>query len=216
MEASRRPIALVVALAVGILIGLLIGAFGQGEPDREKEQEVARQPAQTDGAGGDSGQGVRSPDGAAVAAREHVLLSATDVIRDREAFIAAMQSAAAPTWADEARKQAVEGHAFLTDRYGADVDVTAAVMRYKVLEYSPDAASVKLWLVSVASGSEQERVDEAWGTALVQLSWIDGRWRVADVSNSNGPSPVDLPTGETVETAESLMRELHEVPVATP
>lgn len=213
MNLPRGPIAVVVALVVGILMGLLVGVLTQGEPDTRRNEAVSHPSGEEDTA---DEHLRRSGEGAALAARKYVLISASDVIRDRESFVAAMERAAAPSWAEEARKQAIDGHTFLTDRYGTDVDITAAVMRYKVLNHSPEAATVKLWVVSVASGSEQERVDEAWGTAVVQLSWIAGGWRVSDVSNSNGPAPVDLPGGEAADTAGLLMRELNEVPIATP
>lgn len=194
---------LVVALLVGIVLGFLLDKPDDGNRAAEPSESAT-------GPGGEDPEEARTEEGAVEAARAFALVSTTDVIRDEAEFIAAMESLSAPEWEADARRQAIEGHGFLVDRYGDDVDVSGAVIRYKVLDFSDTQAQVKLWLVSIASGSSRPSVDEVWGTAVVDLEWIDDAWLVSDAENSTGPAPVDLPTSTPRESAKALMEELSE------
>ena len=104
----------------------------------------------------------------------------------------------------------MSGYEFLADRYGDDVDVSASVLRYELIDFSSTRARVKLWIVSLATGFKRPIVDEVWGTSVVDLAWVDDDWRVSNAENATGPAPVDLPTGPSNESAKSLMEKLDE------
>ena len=198
---------------VGILIGTLLGFVlddGNGEPPAQERTPSAAGPGPSTEANGVPVGYARTEEGALAAARGFALLSASDVIRDKAAYVRAMQTIAAPDWSDHAKDLALNGYEFLIDRYGPDVDVSAAVLRYDIVDFSPTQAEIELWVVSVAAGSLRPTVDEVWGTALVELAWVDGDWRVSGAENTTGPAPVDLPTTSSEESAATLMEELDE------
>lgn len=200
--------ALVVGLLVGVLLGFVLDKGTAALPETPNHSVAGPGPmAEENGVPVGYAQ---TEEGALAAARGFALLSTSDVIRDRDAYVRAMETIAAPDWLDEAKQQAVNGYEFLVDRYGDDVDVSGAVLRYDILDFSPTKAEVKLWVVSVAAGSLRATVDEVWGTATVELVWADGDWRVNGAENTTGPAPVDLPTTSSKESAASLMEELDE------
>jgi hypothetical protein len=203
----------VAGFIVGALIGILLGFVlddGNGESSPQDPGASVAGPGPSTEANGVPLGYAHTEEGALAAARGFALLTASDVIRDKDAYVKAMRTIAAPDWLEDAEDQAVNGYEFLVDRYGEDVDVSAAVLRYDIVDFSPTQAEIKFWVVSVAAGSLRSTVDEVWGTAIVELAWVDGDWRVSGAENTTGPAPVDLPTSSSRESAASLMEELDE------
>lgn len=209
---SRAAIAigtLILGLVVGILIGFVL--------DKDQSSgDGARTPAPSAVGPGPSREvaGVpvgyaRTEEGATAAATNFSLLASGDQLLDLDALTNAMETLAAPDWKNEAQSQARSGYKFIVDRYGDDAEVTAAVVRYDVASYTPDRAVVRLWTVSVASGSKRTNVDEVWGILTVHLVWTGGDWRVEGSDSTSGPAPVDLPTGTSTESAKTVMEEFH-------
>lgn len=202
----------VLALIVGVFVGFLLDDE-EGAPSATPAPEPteATEPGPTGELNGVPVGYSQTEDGALAAAQAFALVSTTDVIRDQNAYVEAMKTLAAPEWEAEARQQAINGYEFLTERYGSDVDVSGAVIRYKILNYAETEARIKLWLVSIASGSNRPNVDEIWGTAVVDLTWLEGDWRVSRAENFTGPAPVDLPASSPRDSAKALMEELSEL-----
>lgn len=210
---SRRDLVLAVSVFVlGGVLGFLLGSFDAQDETHQPPTDSAK--VESDASAkegvGASASASQSEEGAVSAARSFALLTSTPLLSSRDEFIAAMRNAASAQWEDAAERQAINGHEFLVERYGSDVDVSAAPIRFDLLSYSPSEATVRFWIVSVVTGSKRETVDEAWGTATVELIWIDGEWRVSGTENSNGPTPLDLPSTSNGETARSHMEEFSE------
>jgi hypothetical protein len=212
MESRGRVSVIVGTLVVGLVIGILLGFIF----DKGTQVSPEAQPPATTGSGPfgeENGVPVgyaRTEEGAVAAATNFSLLAADDDLLEVDALALAMETLAAPNWKAEARAQAVNGNEFVVDRYGTDADLTGAVLRYEVVEYSSDRAVVRLWTVSVVSGSNRPNVEEVWGTVTVNLVWVDGDWRVEGNESAPGPAPVDLPAGEPEQSASSLMEDFHE------
>ncbi|MGH2730743.1 MAG: hypothetical protein ACRDJI_09090, partial [Actinomycetota bacterium] len=107
-----------------LLFGFAIGVFvGFGLDDTgEKSSPKTPVPSVTGAGPTREVNGVpvgyaRTEEGAVAAARGFALLTATDLIRDRDAFVEAMETTAAPGWVEDARRQAVNGYEFLVGRY---------------------------------------------------------------------------------------------------
>lgn len=213
-EAQRRGFTLFAVLVIGVATGILVSFLL--ETDHKDSSAPSTTPGQVGGPGStDELNGVpvgyaQTEEGAVAAATNFGLVSTNDALWSRDAFIRAMESIAAPGWRDEARRQAENGYEFITQRYGPDADVSGAALRYDVLDFSSEHAVVKLWVLSVISGSKSPTVDEVWGTTIVRLIWIDGDWRVEETTNDTGPAPVDLPGQSPEESANALMKELRE------
>lgn len=199
------------ALVVGVFVGFLLDSDESATSPPPTGENAVTGPGPHDEVNGVPVGYARTEEGALVAAQQYALISASDLIRDRDEYILALETVASSDWEVKARTQAINGFKFFRERYGPDVDVTATVVRNSVLQYSADVALVKLWTVSLATGSERGTVDEVWGTSEIRLVWADDDWRINDVTNQSGPAPVDLPLGENEETAQELMETLDEV-----
>ena len=214
IEARRLGIMITGALLVGIVVGAVIGASQRDSADENAPQTSAPQQIEDPGPS-DELNGVpigyaRTEEGAVAAAANFTLLTAKDSLLDRDALVLAMETLAAPTWITEARAQARNGFDFITNRYGNDANVTGAVLRYDIADFSTDQATVKLWAVSVASGSKQRNVDELWSILTVDLQWVKNDWRVTGNESEPGPGPVDLPGAPPQQSAHEVMEDFVE------
>jgi hypothetical protein len=213
MESRGRVGGVVVgALVVGVLIGIVLGfIFDKGAQESPQAQPpTATGPGPTAEENGVPVGYSRTEEGAVAAATNFNLLAGRDELLDLDAMTTAMQTLAAPSWKDEAGRQAESGYEYIVDTYGDDADVSAAVVRYDLVNFTTDRASVRLWTVSLASGSRRPNVEEVWAIVTVDLIWVDDDWRVEDLESSVGPAPVDLPSGQPAENATTLMEEFDE------
>lgn len=200
------------ALALGILIGVWIGFVldkGNAPPPATADAPVVGPGPASEENGVPVGY-AHTEQGAVAAATNFSLLTTRDDLLDIDALTTAMETLAAPEWKVEAATQATNGYEFIVDRYGDDADLSGSVLRYDVVDYSEDRAVIKLWTVSVASGSKRPNVEEAWGTLTISLVWTNGDWHVEGNESTPGPAPIDLPAGQPEQSANSLMEEFHE------
>lgn len=216
-DSKMRVGALIGTLVVGATAGYLIGLAMGGGPS---EKAPSDPPSAVVGPGPTSEENgvpvgyARTREGAVAAASNFALLTASDELFDSRALISAMKTLAAPEWQGQAEQQARNGYEFIKERYGDGADVSGSVVRYLVGDYNADRAIVELWAVSLASGVASPDVDEVWSTLTVELSWVDGDWRISAHESSPGPSPVDLPTDGATESARTVMEEFSEFGLA--
>ena len=215
---SRSRIGFVTAAAlVGLAAGVLVGFTLDKRADPIPSNPPSPSPsgpgpfAETDGV--PTGY-ARTEAGAVSAAVNFSLITASADLEDPASLISAMETAAAPAWREEARAQASAGHEFMVRRYGGGAELSSTPVRYDVERFSPQEAVVKLWTVSVASGSRGPTVHEVWGTLTVQLAWVEGDWRVTGNRSSPGPVPVDLPSAISESSAISVMENFDEFTTA--
>lgn len=188
----RIAILLIVLLAVGA--GVWIG--------RASAPEENSPPSQSD-SGPTAGarevvNGVpvgyeRTEEGAVEAATNFARVMAS-ISPDAVSYQRAIQTLAAPDWRDDAEELANSGLSFFSERYGPGGSLTFVPVRYRVSAYSESAATVELWGVSVASGPKINGVEESWVTGIIDLTWINGDWRVSGQQSEAGPTPELLRT----------------------
>ena len=199
---------LVVGLVIGILLGFIFDKGTQISPEAQSPVTIGPGPS-----GEENGVPIgyaRTEDGAVAAATNFNLLAGKDELLDLDAMTTAMQTLAAPSWKKDAGRQAASGFQFIVDTYGADADVSTAIVRHHLVDFSPNRASVRLWTVSLASGTERPNVEEVWAIVTVDLIWVDDDWRVEGLESSVGPAPVDLPSGQSEENATTVMEDFDE------
>jgi hypothetical protein len=200
--------AVLVGVAVGALLGFMLEKGNEVPPQTPNPSAIGPGPK-----GEENGIPVgyaRTEEGAVAAATNFNLLAGKDELLDLDAMTTAMRTLAAPSWKDEASRQAETGYEYVVSTYGEDANVSAAVARYDVVDFTNERASVRLWTVSLASGSKRPVVEEVWAIVTVDLVWVDDDWRVGAIESSLGPAPVDLPSGQPEENATTLMEEFDE------
>jgi hypothetical protein len=203
----------IAALIVGVVIGVLLGFVLDDESGESSPQGRIPGPAGPGPSTEENGVPVgyaRTEEGAVAAATNFNLLAGKDDLLDLDAMTTAMRTLAAPSWKDEASRQAESGYEYIVNTYGEDADVSAAVVRYDLADFTPERASVRLWTVSLASGSKRPTVEEVWAIVTIELVWIDDDWRVEEIESAVGPAPIDLPSGQPEQNATTLMEEFDE------
>ncbi|MEU8550118.1 hypothetical protein AB0C81_24565 [Streptomyces roseoverticillatus] len=78
----------------------------------------------------------------------------------------------------------------------------------KTTQFSDDKATAEVWctgLIGLAGEGSTKPVNAGWFTITMQLSWIDGDWKVADQSQKDGPAPVsgDVPASSAKDIANA-------------
>lgn len=212
-DSRRLIVAASSALVIGVVVGFFLGGVGTTKNDegRASDQPVEVQtPGATDQRSGDSGDDVRTEAGAVAAAVNFTLLPASDSLLTEEAVVQATSALAAPDWKDEAETRARAGHRFIVGRYGKQAQIAGSVLEYDVRDFTSDRATVDLWVVTVVSSPTRPAADEVWSTVTVELSWLDGAWRVTGNDSEAGPAPVDLPAEAPTRSAKDLMEEFRE------
>ena len=62
-----------------------------------------------------------------------------------------------------------------------------------VTDWSPQAATVRVWSQLVMGAPSESTVQVMWRTHTVRLVWEDDDWKVDDVTHTEGPTPQTMP-----------------------
>jgi hypothetical protein len=85
------------------------------------------------------------------------------------------------------------------------VILRAAPVGYRVDRYSAHSATISIWRVGIIGSGASVDPQQSWATETVTLVWGSGRWKVADLSSSPGPTP-PLPAGVAATSRGELFR----------
>lgn len=197
----RRSILVPVLVAIALVAGVLVGRALAPERD-ERDPGAAPHPSEADRV---ISQGVplgypRTEEGAIQAATNFTRVMAA-VPDDAEAYLRAAEAMSAPDFRSEARRLAQNGLDFLRERYGQGGKFTFAPVRYRVVSYSDNAATISIWGVTVATGPKVRGLEESWLTGTVDLTWVSDDWRLAGQHSVTGPTPELLHTGDSTDPA---------------
>lgn len=146
----------------------------------------------------------RTTAGAAVAAENFLRAGSGTLVADKAKYLAAMSTMATPKWKPRAIETGRNAVAFFQDRYGSRGTLLTAPLAVDVVELEHKRARVKIWSVSVASGSKQPGGEQVWGVTTFDLKWISGDWRVARETTRGSPAAVLL-EGQRLGPVASLM-----------
>ena len=143
-----------------------------------------------------------SQEGAVAAAANYTRVLSSDLILDDARRRAAIDTLAAPE--AKARLQKTFDQAVASLRQGlgvtgaggdgAQVLLRATPVGWRVEDYSSSAATVAIWVTSVAGSlgqtSQPAPIREGWGTTTVSLRWVDGDWKQVASTTTDGPVPI--------------------------
>lgn len=208
---TKRAIALMLAIVVAVGLGIGLGFILDSGPSHlDVISETPSGPGPRDEVNGVPVGYARTEEGAVAAATNLALLTGRNEFLDPSKLSAAMQSVATPSWRATAARQAKEGVDYILKTYGLDADISSAVLRYEVEDFTGETAAVRLWTVSVAAGSKRRLVEEVWSVLRFDLRWLEDDWHVAGLRSESGPAPVGLPAGVSDSSATSIMESLEE------
>jgi hypothetical protein len=110
-------------------------------------------------------------------------------IADRARFETAIVELAAPGFDREVAADFGDAGAELAVSFRRAPHVLrAAPLGYRVVRYTPRAASVAIWSVAIAA-SRDFAPDAQWRTVVIDVAWTRGGWRVTGGSGTAGPDP---------------------------
>jgi hypothetical protein len=69
-------------------------------------------------------------------------------------------------------------------------------LAWRVVQNSPDAATVQVWTMTLLSASDVALPQTEWLTATLELAWVDGNWRLDAMRETPGPTPMTGPHDE--------------------
>lgn len=199
-RARFRGAALAVAGVVLLLVGFVVGQRANEAPSGAPQASPTTVPTTDDVGPRTVVDGVplgyaRTEAGAVAAATTFTEIMAT-AADDPDAHVAAMEAIAAPEWRERAAELARNTIDFLGESY-PDATLSFAPVRYDVVVYSPDAATVKVWGVTVIFPPEG-RPEQAWVTGTLRLVWLED-WRMNGGGSSGGPTPFVLESPEDLD-----------------
>lgn len=193
-DGSRRGTAVAVGFAL-LLVGAVAGRLTAPDAARPSPAPVAAGPGPARTAGGVPAGYARSEQGAVAAATTYLAALSGRTVLDPAAREAALDSVVLPS-----ARAAVEPQ-FRVDAAGAQASgLTAALADgslvartipagSRVRSYTPDAASVEVWSVSLLGTRTLNRVGARWRTTTVDLRWDGSDWKLAGIDGRSGPVP---------------------------
>lgn len=120
----------------------------------------------------------------------------TTAAGDPDAHVEAMEAIAAPEWRGRAAELALNTADFLRESY-PNASLSFAPIRYDVVEYTSDAATIKVWGLTVIFPPDGQP-EQSWVTGTLRLVWLDD-WRMNGGSSSAGPTPFVLKSPEELD-----------------
>jgi hypothetical protein len=106
---------------------------------------------------------------------------------------AAVRAIATPSSADELVASVVSEVSEAREQLGESPGPVWWLVRplaWSVLDRSDERATVEVWAVTVLSAAEVASPQAEWGTFTVDLAWSEGDWRLDDIRNTPGPTPM--------------------------
>jgi len=207
----RRWALLAVAAAALVALGIGIGSrIAAPRTSRSVKTVVnpSREPAGTKPA-----TAARTEAGAVAAAAETVKLLDGPALLNSARIRALVDRLAASSARDVLARAYEQGAAEARTRLGADtvpapvVILRSALVGYRLLSFSPSAATVAVWRVGIIGSGATIQPQQAWRTETVSLVWEHGTWRVASFSSAVGPTP-PLPTAAQASATGDLFTEI--------
>ena len=184
---------MILALAVAVAGGVALGRRSVQPP-----AQVPAEPVPGTGAGpARVTEGVpvgysRSEEGAVAAAANYTRVLGDKANLDPAFGERAYPQFAVPAVAEDLLRRSRESSASGIGKeavVGEGVALRGAPLGYRVESYIDDAATVSVWYVAVGVGPPHLPMTTAWGTDRISLAWLDGDWKIADISSSAGPEP---------------------------
>ncbi|MFE8941148.1 hypothetical protein ACFYNX_27200 [Streptomyces sp. NPDC007872] len=215
-----------IGFAVVLIIGILLMLTG-GKKGKQSADEPAPDSTATSQAGG-TGPGVKAKsvengvpvgypqnkEGAAAAAVNYQTARSsptyfTDKGLRHQVLKQVMTPAALPVQqqADDQTAKGLMAALGVTAQTASDMVLRAAPLGTSVSAFSSETATVKVWMtevVGVPTDKSAMPVAATWSTYTVILQWQSGDWKVATISQADGPTP--MVTGDSAPSATADMR----------
>ena len=189
-----------VALAALIVFGagLAVGLRGDGNPRGGESTTPSTTASRSDPGPTRVVDGVglgyaHSEAGALAAATEFLEVGGGSLASNESDYLAAMKAMSAPEWRANAQETGRNAVSFFTERYGESATGVTVPVAHEVVSYTPEAATIEIYSVMLATGSKLPRGEQLWGLSRVQLRWVEGDWRLSSEDNVAAPAPAFLP-----------------------
>ena len=200
---SRRTAIIAATVVVGLVAGVLLIRFGQDSnpgSDRNDSRSAVEAPRPTvaSGAAGPAGDAAGVPVGfsadepGAVAA---AVAYCSKVITDEE-IEAAIAEIATPVAAPRLARDVVADVAMAREQLAQSSGPIWWLVRplaWRVDDFRDTQARVSVWTVTILSAASVAAPQSEFLTVTLDLSWVDGDWRVDGVRDTPGPTPITGP-----------------------
>jgi len=205
---SRRTAILAAAVVVTLVAGVLLIRFGQdsnsGSDRNESRPEVtAPRPSVVSGVAGPAGDAAGVPvgfsadePGAVAAAVAYSTVSQRWLYFTDEEIEAAIAEIATPVAAPRLAQDVVADVAMAREQLAQSSGPIWWLVRplaWRVDDFRDTQARVSVWTVTILSAVSVAAPQSEFLTVTLDLSWVDGDWRVDGVRDTPGPTPITGP-----------------------
>lgn len=145
----------------------------------------------------------RDEDGAAAAAVEHVAAGQKWLYLSDDELVSAVADIAAPDAVDDLSEDIVDDVRLAREELSASpgrVWWFVHPLAWQVDRFSEDAATVSVWVVTILSAVDVTAPQAEWMTVTVDLEWVDGGWRLREMVDRPGPTPMTNPSDRPWES----------------
>ncbi|MCB9376389.1 MAG: hypothetical protein H6515_11070 [Microthrixaceae bacterium] len=205
---SRRTAIIAAVVVVALVAGVLLIRFGQDSDsgsDRNDSRPVVTAPRPTvaSGAAGPAGDAAGVPvgfsadePGAVAAAVAYSTASQRWLYFTDEEIEAAIAEIATPVAAPRLAQDVVADVAMAREQLAQSSGPIWWLVRplaWRVDDFRDTQARVSVWTVTILSAASVAAPQSEFLTVTLDLSWVDGDWRVDGVRDTPGPTPITGP-----------------------
>jgi hypothetical protein len=193
-HALFRIAGLVVVLAIGIVISTRLVSRGSSRPAVTKAVAPPTNTAKMPGRHATIVD-THTRTGAVAAAARSITAFAGDVLLEPSRLRAIVARIAASSARARLVAAFEEASAQTRAKLGAGtvprpvILLRAVPLGYRVVRYSPDAATVAVWYVGIVGSGATVQPQQSWRTQTVELVWEHGGWKVGAYTSMAGPTP---------------------------
>ena len=205
---SRRTALIAATVVVALVAGVLLIRFGQDSnsgSDRNDSRPGVEAPRPTvaSGAAGPAGDAAGVPvgfsadePGAVAAAVAYATASQRWLYFTDEEIDAAVAEIATPVAAPRMAEDVVAEVSMAREQLAQSSGPIWWLVRplaWRVDDYRDTDARVSVWTVTILSAAGVAAPQSEYLTVTLDLSWVDGDWRVDGVRDTPGPTPITGP-----------------------
>lgn len=201
-QRRRRAVVAGAVAALLVAVGALLVRVGGTEP--HQDEPPVRETPTSGPAGGRQGtemaaESGRDEAGAVAAAVAYTAAPQRWLYLTDDEIAAAVEEVATPEAAGPLVAETVEEISVAREELAQTsgrVWWLVHPLAWRVESHSPDDATVAVWTVTVLSAAGVALPQTEWLTVTVDLTWVDGNWRVDAVRDRPGPTPMTGPQDE--------------------
>lgn len=198
-----RQVTLGISIVAAVFVAGLLTPFGRDDHTPQNRRSQAPATLGAADSGGPTRQVAGMPAGfthdevgATRAAAAYATASERWLYFSDEELTAAVEQISTPASAERAVAEVVADITSAREGLGetqGPVWWFVRALATRVEHHAEDEARISVWIVTVLSAEGVAAPQSEWQTLTIDLEWVDGDWKVDDIEDAPGPTPMTGP-----------------------